>query len=187
MAVDSGPLPRAAPTWLGLDMRTGRIAFAGAALVFASGSALLGWVLRSRPYAPEQPIRFDHKLHVSDFRIECQYCHSGVRRSAFAGVPPVDRCLGCHLIVASRAPEVAKITAYRDRGEPIPWIKVYTLPRFVRFHHAAHGRAGVGCQQCHGPVEQMRRVERRVELTMGWCVECHRERQAPLDCLTCHY
>jgi hypothetical protein len=168
-------------------MRKRRIVTVGATLLLASASAVLAWALRSRPYAPIQPIAFDHKVHVSDFRLDCQFCHSGVRRSAFAGVPPVDRCLGCHLIVASGAPEVAKIRAYRDRGEPIPWIKVYTLPRFVRFHHAAHVRAGVACQRCHGAVERMARVERRVDLTMGWCLDCHRARQAPLDCLTCHY
>jgi cytochrome c7-like protein len=138
-------------------------------------------------YAPEQPIDFSHHDHLRGDGLDCELCHSGVRRSAFAGMPPVERCMGCHRFVLPRNPGVTVLRRYWDAGKAIPWVKVYTLPRFVRFNHEAHTLAQVPCGSCHGNVAEMNRIVRVAPLTMGWCVGCHRENRAPDDCLTCHY
>jgi Cytochrome c7 and related cytochrome c len=155
-----------------------------AVVVLAVG---VGWATKASPYAPEQPIDFSHRDHIQSDGLDCALCHSGVRRSAFAGIPPVDRCMGCHRFVLPANPEVTVLRRYWDAGKPIPWVKVYTLPRFVRFNHEAHTLAGVDCGRCHGDVAAMDRIERVAPLTMGWCVRCHRDTHATDDCLACHY
>jgi hypothetical protein len=142
---------------------------------------------RGRAIGPEQPIDFRHRDHVVTDRIECEYCHSTARRAALAGIPAVERCMGCHRFVATTHPEVVKLTRYWERREPVPWVQVNVLPRFVHFRHEAHVRAKVACQECHGSVEQTDRVTKAQDLTMGWCVGCHRRRGASIDCLTCHH
>ena len=163
------------------------------ALLAATGLAIaliaagMAWALAASPFAPVQPIDFHHRDHLQTDRLDCELCHSGARRSAFAGMPPVERCMGCHRFVLPQHPDVAKLRNYYDAGKSIPWVKVYSLPRFVRFNHEAHVLAAVPCETCHGNVAAMDRVARVTPLTMGWCVECHRTAHAPDDCLTCHY
>ena len=165
------------------------------------------------PGAPRQPIFFSHLIHAGSFGIDCQFCHAEARRSEYAGLPSVERCLGCHKIIGAQDnPEIAKIQDYAARGEPIPWVRVFKVPEFTYFPHKPHVRAGVACQSCHGPIEQMRVVGARTgprllsdlahliglqpappPLSMGWCVDCHRREnatrntQAPLDCVACHH
>jgi len=165
------------------------------------------------PGAPRQPILFSHLIHAGSFQIDCQYCHTDARRSKYAGLPSVERCLGCHRVIGAQDnPEIAKIGQFAARGEPIPWVRVFKVPEFTHFPDKPHVRAGVACQSCHGPIEQMRvvgaRTGRRLlndlanlvglkpappPLTMGWCVDCHRSQnatrgtQAPLDCIACHH
>jgi len=141
----------------------------------------------AKAYAPEQPIAFSHVVHAGDDKLSCEFCHSTARRASFAGIAPVERCMGCHRYVIPENPEVVKLRRFWDAEEQIPWVKVYTLPRFVHFNHEAHMRAQVPCGTCHGTVQQMERVERVTDLTMGWCVGCHRARRASDDCLVCHY
>jgi hypothetical protein len=147
--------------------------------------ALVGCSFRSS--APLQPVAFSHKVHAGDYRIPCLYCHTYARWSPVAGVPSMERCMGCHASIESDHPEVGKLKAYWERKEPIPWVRVYALPAFVRFSHKQHVRAGLTCETCHGPVERMVRVRQVPSLGMGWCIECHRQRRASTDCLTCHY
>ena len=163
--------------------------------------------------APRQPIFFNHVVHAGSFGIACQHCHADARRSEFAGIPSIERCLGCHKIIGAQDnPEIQKIHAYAQRREPIPWVRVFKVPEFTRFPHKPHVRAGVACQTCHGAVERMPTVgaphtgpslvndlARLVglqtpppPLSMGWCVDCHRTEnakgaKAPLDCFTCHH
>ncbi len=165
------------------------------------------------PTAPRQPIFFSHLIHAGSFQIPCQYCHADARRSSHAGLPSVERCMGCHKIIGAQDnPEIGKLHDYWRRGEAIPWVRVFKVPEFTVFPHKAHVRAGVACQTCHGPVQRMRVVGAdtgsnlvndvlnlvgfRVAappLSMGWCVDCHREQnrtrgaQAPLDCIACHH
>ncbi|HLC41451.1 MAG TPA: c-type cytochrome, partial [Methylomirabilota bacterium] len=114
------------------------------------------------PEGPEQPIFFSHLVHAGRFRIDCQYCHAGARRSLAAGIPSVERCMGCHKIVAAQGnPEVQKLQSYYQRREPIPWVRIFKLPEYTYFPHKNHLRAGVQCQTCHGRVEAMERLHAR--------------------------
>jgi mono/diheme cytochrome c family protein len=143
---------------------------------------------------PVQPIFFSHVIHAGSMQIACQYCHADARRSSAAGIPSVERCMGCHKIVAAQGnPEVQKLIGYWERKEPIPWVRVFKVPEYVYFTHKQHVQAGVQCQTCHGRIEAMERVAATTgqnlpndllnltgmsipptPLTMGWCVECHR-------------
>jgi len=165
------------------------------------------------PNAPRQPIFFNHAIHAGSFQIPCQYCHADARRSEYAGLPSVERCMGCHKIIgAADNPEIAKIHDYARRGASIPWVRIFKVPEFTHFPHKPHVRADIACQTCHGPIERIPVVggdtgpaltndlARLVGLrppqrpfTMGWCVECHRREneargmRAPLDCVACHH
>lgn len=159
-----------------------------------------------------QPINFPHNVHVQTYKIDCQYCHADARRSEYAGLPSVQRCMGCHRITAADRPEIKKLAEFAAKSEPVPWNRVYKLPEFTYFPHKAHIRAQVRCQTCHGPVETMTTVGAETgprlgndllrlvgvpapppPLSMGWCVDCHRREnatrgtRAPLDCATCHH
>ena len=140
--------------------------------------------------APVQPIEFSHKIHAGDNAVPCLYCHAYADRSPSAGVPSVQKCIGCHNSVASvrDAPEIQKLNEYWEAQQPIPWIKVHDVPDFVHFTHKRHVQAGLECQQCHGPVETMDRIKRGSNLRMPWCVDCHTEKQVEdgRDCWTCH-
>jgi hypothetical protein len=140
-----------------------------------------------RGYRPEQPIHYSHRLHIEKNQMECQYCHSGVTKSNFATIPSVDLCMGCHKAVKTDSPEIKKLKDYFDKGQPVPWEPVNNLPEHVRFNHKRHLKAGVSCQNCHGQIQKMTVVERMASLKMGFCVSCHRENGASIDCSTCHY
>jgi hypothetical protein len=141
--------------------------------------------------APKQPILFSHKIHAGDFKIDCQYCHADARRSSFAGLPSVKRCMGCHQIVASKdaelQKEVEKLRTYWKDGKAIEWVRIHKVAGFVYFPHKRHVQTGLACQQCHGAVQTMTEVAQVAPLTMGWCVSCHAERKGPLDCVVCHH
>jgi hypothetical protein len=137
--------------------------------------------------APEQPIAFPHDVHAGTYKIPCQYCHSGVSKSSFAGIPATGTCMGCHRIAGRNLPGVKQLTAYWERGESVPWVRVHDLPDFVQFTHQPHIRAGIDCAECHGQVREMKAVAKQQPLTMGWCITCHMAREAPTDCLTCHF
>lgn len=148
-------------------------------------------------YKPEQPILFPHKIHAGDRKIPCEYCHSSARRSFSAGIPSGNTCYGCHKVIAGKSEEgkanVKKIVEAYEKNQPIEWVKVHDLPDFVKFPHKRHvqlkeqGGAGLQCQECHGPVETMDTAEQVAPLQMGWCIGCHKERKAPIDCAACHY
>src|SRR5690349_19011367 len=114
-----------------MSPRRTRLVIVGAMLAMIT---MAGMAIASRsPYAPQQPINFRHRDHVATDRLACGLCHSGARRAAFAGMPPVERCMGCHRFVLPDAPGVLALRRYWDAGKTIPWVKVYSLPRFVRF------------------------------------------------------
>ena len=137
--------------------------------------------------ATAQPIAFSHAHHVGEIGIDCQFCHAYARRGPVAGIPSVQRCVGCHRVVLNEQPEILKVLAYWRNEEPIPWVRVHDLPDYVRFTHKPHVRAGVDCADCHGLVEQMEAAVQVESLSMGWCLSCHQERGATRDCLACHY
>ena len=144
-------------------------------------------------YKPEQPIAFSHKLHAGENGVDCNYCHSGARHSKSAGVPSANVCMNCHTYInegrsEQGTQEISKIYAaigfdpetrsYIEGYEqqPIEWIRIHNLPDLAYFNHSQHVNvAGVECQECHGPIEEMEVVEQYSPLTMGWCINCHRE------------
>jgi hypothetical protein len=138
-------------------------------------------------YAPVQPIAYSHKLHAGDLGFDCRYCHSTVERSSFAQIPPTETCMNCHSKVLQTESQAGspsmKLTPIRESfssDKPIPWIRVHKLPDYVYFDHSAHLAAGVGCASCHGRVDQMVRVQQEKPLSMGWCLDCHRDPTAHL-------
>ena len=132
------------------------------------------------------PIAFSHETHVSTAGLDCQFCHAYARRGPVAGLPPLSRCAGCHRFVLPDSPDVARLLALFEAGEPLAWPRVHDLPDHVRFTHKRHVRAGIACSACHGDVGRMQLAEQTAPLTMGWCVSCHEAQQASIDCLTCH-
>lgn len=144
-------------------------------------------------YQPKQPIAFSHQLHAGTYQINCQYCHSGAYKSKNASIPSANVCMNCHKYVqltdkydGQISPEISKIykaldydpatQQYGKNQQPIEWVRVHNLQDFVYFPHANHVKvAGIACQKCHGPVETMKEVSQFSPLTMGWCINCHRE------------
>ena len=137
-----------------------------------------------------QPIPFPHKTHIEKAMLKCaDYCHESVEKGPRAGLPSVKTCMICHDSIATDRPLIQTITDYSKRGVDLPWQRVYgfTQEAHVRFDHSPHIRAKVECTTCHGNVAQQTVAERSVKHSMGFCVDCHRERQASNDCLTCHF
>lgn len=158
-------------------------------------------------YMPEQPVKFSHKLHAGKYEIDCEYCHSGVRKSKNAWIPSVNVCMNCHKYIQEGpnygAEEIAKVVNAWNSGEAIEWVRIHNLPDHAYFNHAQHVKVGgLECQTCHGPVEEMEVVYQFSDLGMGWCVNCHRQEKVKvlgketdmtvedmggLDCMKCHY
>jgi len=164
------------PRWANAAFVAG-FAVTGLFIVVVPGVAMIEAYeppITGEDHASEQPVAFDHRHHVLDDGIDCRYCHDGVERSASAGMPPTSRCLNCHVQVWNHAPALDAVRLSFAKSQPIRWRRVYQLPDFVFFHHAAHLARGVGCASCHGRVDQMAKVYQAVPLTMGWCLDCHR-------------
>ena len=127
-------------------------------------------------YAPKQPIEFSHKLHAGQYKINCNYCHTGVYKGKGANIPAANICMNCHNAIKKESPEIQKIYNAIETETPIEWVRVHNLPDLAYFNHAQHTNVGgVQCQQCHGEIEKMEVVQQRSSLTMGWCIDCHRK------------
>jgi hypothetical protein len=141
-----------------------------------------------------QPIAFPHDLHAGPLnQIPCMYCHSSADRSVDAGIPSVQVCAGCHMPAGAplfRADSlgIKQLTVYWNEKRPIPWVRVYKIADHAHFPHMRHVKVvDLLCQDCHGPVETMRTIQVNQNLYMGWCINCHRQRQVRTDCAVCHY
>jgi hypothetical protein len=193
------------------------VVFSG--ILLASRAVVFHLPGNQQGYEPVQPIAYSHRLHAGELQIQCQYCHFGAGKSRHAGIPPASVCMNCHKFVTAplgavraedelaekekRAPrpvtsaELQKLYDAVNGSRPIAWTRIHSLPDFAYFDHRAHVDAGVACQQCHGPVESMERVRQVSDLSMGWCVNCHREANrtgvagrrvnASTNCSTCHF
>ena len=127
-------------------------------------------------YAPKQPIAYSHKLHAGQYKIDCNYCHTGVNKGKSATIPAANVCMNCHGVIKKESPEIQKIYAAIEQNRPIEWVRVHNLPDLAYFNHAQHVNVGnVQCTTCHGEIEKMEVVEQRSSLTMGWCIDCHRK------------
>ena len=144
--------------------------------------------LNIRP-AAEQPFPFPHKTHVANGIMCTEYCHEGAVKGPIAGLPSVKTCMICHESIATDSPLIKTVADYQKRGIDISWQRVYgyASESHVLFNHAPHLRAKVECTTCHGNIGQQSVAGRNVELTMGFCVDCHKSKQAPNECLTCHF
>ena len=156
-------------------------------------AAVVGGALLTRAQAlaaPEQPVTYSHQTHV-DAGVQCLFCHSSALRSSVAGIPSVQKCMGCHAEIAADRPEIQEVAQYWERGEPIPWVRVNVQPDFVYFSHQPHLGAGINCETCHGDVGRMTVDRPVVKMDMGWCLDCHLEQSQEkiarlTDCLACH-
>jgi hypothetical protein len=140
---------------------------------------------RMQGYEPLQPVKFSHKVHARENQIDCQYCHNTAEHSKSAGIPGPGLCINCHEVVMegtrSGAFEINKITRALADSVPIQWIRVHQLPDHVFFSHQQHVKVGdLDCQTCHGPVEEMHVVKQHADLSMGWCLDCHRTRKVDM-------
>ena len=172
-------------------------------LLLASGYYLYGYMMQvgvDQGYQPVQPIHYSHKIHAGDNGIDCKYCHSSARVSKTSGIPSLNVCMNCHKSIYEVAEstateeyskefydgEIQKLYAaagwsdadqkYTGEAQPVKWVRIHNLPDFAYFNHSQHvSVAGIECQTCHGPVEEMEIVSQHAPLTMGWCINCHRD------------
>jgi hypothetical protein len=123
----------------------------------------------------DQPVPFSHEHHVTGLGLDCRYCHASVERSPVAGVPPTHTCMTCHSQLFTQAAMLAPVRTSLAEDRPIHWRRVNELPGYVYFDHSIHIAKGVGCVTCHGPVGAMPLMRQYQSLTMGWCLDCHRD------------
>lgn len=172
-------------------------------LLLTAGYVGYGYLMQvgvDQGYAPVQPIHYSHKIHAGDNQIDCNFCHSSARKSKTAGIPSLNVCMSCHKNISEVSPETATAEyskefydgeiqklykavgwdmekqEYTGKTEPVKWVRIHNLPDFAYFNHSQHVTvAGVDCQKCHGEIQEMEIVEQFAPLTMGWCIDCHRE------------
>jgi hypothetical protein len=126
-------------------------------------------------YQPTQPVAYSHALHAGELGIDCRYCHTTVEEAAYAAVPPTQTCMNCHKTIRAASEKLLPVRKSYATGTPIKWVKVHDLPDYVYFDHSAHVLRGVGCVSCHGRVDKMEVVWQVEPLSMGWCLDCHRD------------
>lgn len=129
---------------------------------------------QKREYPLDQPVQFDHRHHVRDDGVDCLYCHSGARKTPYAGIPATEVCMGCHAQVWPDSVQLEPVRRSYFSGEPLRWERVHDLPDYVYFNHSAHVNKGIGCVSCHGRVDRMALDYQVASLAMGWCLDCHR-------------
>nr|HEX4315159.1 cytochrome c3 family protein [Kofleriaceae bacterium] len=126
-------------------------------------------------YQPDQPVPYSHALHAGELGLDCRYCHSTVERAAKAAIPPAATCMNCHSIVRKDSELLTPIREAFAGGDAVKWTRVHDLPDYVYFNHMAHVNAAIGCESCHGRIDQMAKVYQAKPLTMEWCLECHHD------------
>ena len=156
-----------------------RVSIAGLILLIAL-IAIAGYIfVRSDYYTQKdvtiiQPIQFSHEHHVGGLGIGCRYCHTSVETSSFAGIPPTQTCMNCHSQIWTTSPILQPVRDSWANGTPLQWQRVYNLPQYVYFNHSPHIQKGIGCETCHGRVDQMALTYKAVSMQMEWCLDCHR-------------
>jgi c(7)-type cytochrome triheme protein len=166
-----------------------RLILGGVVVLVILGAALFYFTSGSRA-DPQQPFSFPHKVMVGA-GVPCLYCHAYAIKSPVAEIPSVEKCMGCHKVIATNTPRITTLrTQYWEKQKPIEWVKVYDLPRFVYFSHEVHVEgAGLNCETCHGNVGQMNEAVKVANTNMGWCLGCHEKQpnyNQLMDCVVCH-
>ena len=160
-------------------------------LILAAAAVFIGALISACSFkagaSPDQPIAFSHRIHTEN-EIDCSYCHEYVDRYAAAGIPHVSVCVDCHEFMEPEEPnpDLDRIFEFAEAGLDIPWVRLYELPPYTHFNHKWHIRAGVECQTCHGDIGTSDRATRHMVYDMDWCLTCHEDQQASVDCITCH-
>jgi mono/diheme cytochrome c family protein len=145
------------------------------ALLYAGVQSVMAVGL-TQGYQPTQPIAFSHKLHAGENNINCAYCHTSVYKGKSANIPSANICMNCHSQIKTESPEIKKIYRAIERKQPVQWVRIHNLPDLSYFNHSQHTQVGgIQCQTCHGPIQNMEVVYQYSALTMGWCINCHRE------------
>lgn len=152
----------------------GAIVGAVASIVFLIGYFGVRNDVADVGYRPEQPVPFSHKLHAGELQVHCQYCHGGAEVSAHSPVPTTQTCMNCHTVVRAESAKLKVVRESFESGQPIEWTRIHKVPDYVHFNHSRHIRAQIDCKSCHGPIDQMGVVSQYKSLSMGWCLDCHR-------------
>ncbi len=195
--------PARKPIWKAFVENQFLLVVSSIIVLLATGYFAYGFLMQvgiDKGYQPIQPIHFAHRIHAGDNQVDCKYCHSSARTSKTSGIPSLNVCMNCHKAIAEVAPEtatedyskeyydkeIAKLydavgwdpatRTYSGEEKPVKWVRIHNLPDFAYFNHSQHvSVAGVACQTCHGPIQEMEVVYQNAPLTMGWCINCHRE------------
>lgn len=164
------------PRWVNFVLPLGAIMAVGGALyvptLFALGASPMALAVG---YSPTQPVPYSHALHAGELGIDCRYCHNTVEKTAFASLPPTQTCMNCHTGIRDKSPKLQPVRDSWATGKPVEWVKVHNLAQYVYFNHSAHVNHGVGCVECHGRIDRMDVVTQAKPLSMGWCLDCHRD------------
>ena len=167
------------PPWLDRAVKVGgALAAVGLVYLVAVGAYAVSPKTIDVGYAPEQPVAYSHAVHVGQLGMDCRYCHNTVEETAHASIPPTQTCKNCHTMVLAESEKMFRVRESFNTGTPIPWIRVHDLPDYVYFDHSAHVARGVGCTSCHGRVDRMEVITQVEPLSMGWCLDCHRNPEA---------
>ncbi|HSI70012.1 MAG TPA: c-type cytochrome [Gillisia sp.] len=197
------------PIWRSFVQNQFLVLVTSVILLLVAGYAMYGYFMQvgiDQGYQPVQPIHFSHKIHAGDNQIECKFCHSSARVSKTSGIPSLNVCMNCHKSIGEVAEETATeeyskdfydkeiqklyaavgwdpaAQAYTGEEEPVKWVRIHNLPDFAYFNHSQHVEVGgIACQTCHGPVEEMEIMYQDAPLTMGWCINCHRETDVKME------
>ena len=137
---------------------------------------------------PQQPIYFSHRVHAGVKDINCRFCHPFVDRSENAGIPPLEKCFFCHEYIIPNHPQIVKEKQHYKDKVPVPWVRIFYVPDYVKFRHQPHINFGkLDCRECHGSVASLDRLK-PVNFEMGFCIGCHKQKNAQIDCwLACHH
>jgi hypothetical protein len=196
--------PRRTPIWKAFVQNQFMVFVSVVFLLLSSAYFVYGYLMQigiDQGYMPVQPIHYSHKIHAGANQIECKYCHSSARVSKHSGIPSLNVCMNCHKNIAEYngeedlangytkdfyTKEIKKLytavgwdedtQSYTGESKPVKWVRIHNLPDFAYFNHSQHVEVGkIECQKCHGPVEEMEVMYQYSPLTMGWCINCHRE------------
>jgi len=210
VALEIKEKPERTPIWKAFVQNQFLVFVSVVFLLLSSAYFAYGYLMQvgvDQGYMPVQPIHYSHKIHAGDNQIECKYCHSSARVSKNSGIPSLNVCMNCHKNIAEYngeedlengytkdfyTKEIKKLYAavgwdeenqrYTGESKPVKWVRIHNLPDFVYFNHAQHVEVGqIECQTCHGPVEEMEIMYQYAPLTMGWCINCHRETNVKVE------
>jgi hypothetical protein len=138
------------------------------------------------PPPPVQPIPFSHKVHAGAMKLQCKMCHANPEPGELMGIAEASVCMQCHSTIKADSPAIQKLAGFAAQNRTIPWVRVYQIPGYVDFSHKTHVASGSTCETCHGLVAMRDALFRETNISMGACMDCHRQHKAPIDCTTCH-